>query len=216
MINKPVYFGESQEGSTPMAHTFITSEKTSKVYEHYLDYAIDDWGLARQLCTLLRGVEEHDGVIIRINSPGGRFDIAAQIVNAIRECQGSVVAVLEQECASAATLVFLACSQWQVQPWAEMMIHNASYGAWGKAHEVSSRVRSTDDRMSKVLREVYDGFLSEEEIEDVLKGQDIYLTAEDIESRLESVIEIRSQEDDEYEYVEETDQLSQVPEGSEE
>lgn len=211
---QPVSFETGSRMSSDMPHTFISSEIVSKLYEHYLDYPLEDFDLARQLCTLLRGVEEQDSIVIRINSPGGRFDIAAQIINAIRECKGQVIAVIEQECASAATMIFLACSQWQVQPFAEMMIHNASYGAGGKAHEVSARVRYHDTTFSNILREIYKGFLSEEEIEDVLKGQDIYLTSEEILARLDSVIELRSAEDNED--VEETNQCLQVLADSEE
>lgn len=199
-----------REAGFDSPRTFLVSEISSKVYEHYFDYALEDFELARQLCTLLRGVEEHDTVIIRINSIGGRFDVAAQIINAIKECRGGVVGVIEQECASAATMIFLACNQWQVQPWGEMMIHNASYGAYGKAHEISARVRASDEALPEMFKEIYEGFLSEEEIENVIKGQDIYLTKEQILDRLDSVIEIRSKSTEDTEDVEEADQCVQV------
>lgn len=213
---KPVITEEMEsETSTAsqMPRAFIASEITSKVYEYYLDYGLDDFDVARPLCTLLRGAEEQDTVIIRINCPGGRFDIAAQIMNAIRECRGGVIGVIEQECASAATMIFLACSSWQVQPFGEMMIHNVSYGTVGKGHEVASRVRFNESMFDKVVKVIYEGFLSEEEIENVIRGQDIYLTQEEILDRLDSVIELRTkmqeEEDNEDEptgcEVEETD-----------
>lgn len=181
----------SQDYDQPQ--TFFT-ERSFKIYEHYLDYLLEDFAVARQLCTLLRGVEENDTVVIRINSPGGRFDVAAQIMNAINECAGTVVGVIEQECASSATMIFLSCQQWQVQPWGEMMIHNASYGAVGKSHEVSARVRSAESQMAQVVETIYKDFLTEDEIQEVIKGMDIYLTSDEIVSRLEFLVEKQQEE----------------------
>lgn len=211
---KPVRFGNNDYDQDDNPHTFFT-EKSSKIYEHYLDYALEDPSKARQLCTLLRGVEEHDIVFIRVNSPGGRFDLCAQILNAIRECRAKVVGVIEQECASAATMIFLACDQWQVQPWAEMMIHNASYGVIGKSHEVSARVRASEERMRQVITTEYKGFLEEDEINRVLDGADIYLTADQIVARLEKLAEIRNKESEDEES-EEVSEYLQVSEDSEE
>ncbi|QDP60463.1 MAG: putative capsid assembly protease C [Prokaryotic dsDNA virus sp.] len=216
-----VYFeGNDSGGNALMPRAFVASEITSKVYEYYLDYLLEDFDMARPLCTLLRGAEEHDTVIIRINSGGGRFDIAAQIMNAIRECKGGVVGVIEQECASAATMIFLTCNQWQVQPYGEMMIHNASYGTMGKSHEVASRVKHTESMFREVVKEVYEGFLTEEEIELVLEGKDYHFTQKEILDRLDTVIEVRTKEQEELlneeSELEETDQCPQVCEDSEE
>jgi ATP-dependent protease ClpP protease subunit len=206
--------GEQQEGQP---RTYF-KEVSNKVYEHYLDYDLDDFSIARELCTVLRGVDPEDTVALRINSMGGRFDVATQIINAINECPGTVIGIIEQECASAATMVFLACSQWQVNPWGEMMIHYTSYGTGGKGHEISARVTNSDVFFPKVFREIYEHFLSEEEIVDVIKGQDIYLTQDSIISRLELVAEKRNQEQEggqnEESEVEEADQCVQVPENS--
>lgn len=213
-----VYFeGNDNSGNTLMPRAFVASEITSKVYEYYLDYILEDFDMARPLCTLLRGAEEHDTVIIRINSGGGRFDIAAQIMNAIRECKGGVVGVIEQECASAATMIFLTCNQWQVQPYGEMMIHNASYSAMGKSHEIASRVKHTESMFREVVAEVYEGFLTEDEIELVLEGKDYHFTQKEILDRLDSVIEFRTKkQEEEDEELEEADQRTQVSEDSEE
>lgn len=202
-LNKEI----SPQQVSEVPNTFIVSEIVSRLYEHYLDYAIEDPAETRKLCSFLRGIEESDMLALRINSPGGRFDLAAQIVNAIRECKGRVVGVIEQECASAATLIFLSCDSWEVNPWAEMMIHNATYGAWGKAHEISARVRASDDRMAKVLKEVYSGFLTDSEIEDVIKGQDIYLTSDEISDRLQKMVDM---EKEDASAEQEADQCTQV------
>lgn len=211
------YFSDDGQTDDGQPRTFFT-EKSCKIYDHYLDYVLEDFSVARQLCTLLRGIEPDDTIFIRINSPGGRWDIAAQIINAINECAGTVIGVIEQECASSATLIFLACQQWQVQPWGEMMIHNASYGAVGKSHEVAARVRSAESQTAQVIATLYKDFLTQDEISEVLKGLDIYLTSEEIVSRLELLVKKQKQEEEDYanesDESEEADQCSQVLEDS--
>lgn len=213
---KPVYFGSEEiaegdgQGNDNQPHTFFT-EVSSKLYEHYMDYDLTDFTLARQLCTLLRGVDESDTVVIRINSMGGRFDVAAQIMNAIRESKAQVVGVIEQECASAATMIFLVCDQWLVEPYGEMMIHYASYGAGGKGHEVSARVHSNDKLFPKVFDDVYKHFLSEEEIDNVIKGQDLYLTQDEIVSRLEVKAEHMNSQQEAVEYESEPEAEPEKP-----
>jgi ATP-dependent protease ClpP protease subunit len=214
----PVYFGSATENpQDEEPHTFFT-EVSSKIYEHYMDYDIDDFVKARQLCTLLRGANEEDTVVIRINSGGGRFDIAAQIINAIKECAGTVIGVIEQSCASAATMIFLSCDQWQVQPLGDMMIHYASYGVGGKGNEISSRVDHNNRMLPRVFNTIYKDFLSVQEIENVIRGQDIYLTPDEITARLENVVaNLKSEEEDDgNEELKEAGEYTQVSEDIEE
>lgn len=191
---KPVVFVDgSEEMGDEDIHTFVT-EHSVKKYEHYMDYTIESPSKTRQLCTLLRGIGSKDIIMLRINSDGGRFDLAMEIINAINDCEGTVYGIIEQGCASAATMIFLSCHNWHVHPYAEMMIHSASYGVVGKSHEVVARVFAAQDRIEKAVRCFYKGFLAEEEIELVLNGGDIYLTSEEIFSRLETVAEMRNKQ----------------------
>jgi ATP-dependent protease ClpP protease subunit len=209
MITATKFQVESEQEST--SRTFFT-EKSSKVYEHYLDYEFSDFSQARELCYLLRCAEAEDEVILRINSLGGRFDIAAQIINSIKDCKGLVTGIIEQECASAATMVFLACDKWQVHRWGEMMVHYVSYGASGKGHEIAAKIAHNNKIYPKMMKEIYKDFLTEEEIEDVIRGNDLYLTPIEIEARLKNVVKCLTEEmeDDESQELEETDQFAQV------
>jgi len=90
----------------------------------------------------------------------------------------------------------------------------------GKSHEVASRVKHTESMFREVVKEVYEGFLTEEEIELVLEGKDYHFTQKEILDRLDTVIEVRTKEQEELlneeSELEETDQCPQVCEDSEE
>lgn len=218
LVNNHVLFTDNDSNSSDSCPRTFFTEHSSKVYEHYLDYHLEDSGTARQLCFLLRTMEKDDKMFLRINSLGGRFDIAAQIVNAIKDCKGVVTGVIEQECASAASMIFLSCDQWQVYRWGEMMIHYASYSVGGKSHEITAKVRSHDSLFPKIFSDIYRNFLTEDEIDNIIRGQDMYLTSDAIETRLKNVVKHLTEERDNEgrEELEETSEQVQVSSDSSE
>ena len=46
-------------------------------------------------------------------------------------------------------------------------------------------------RVHKIIRDAYEGLLTEQEIDDVLKGQDYYFDAEELGERLEAYTEFQ-------------------------
>lgn len=82
-------------------------------------------------------------------------------------------------------LFFLSpADQYLVFDTASFMIHESNYGSGGTASNVRRHTEHVDKKNDKFVRSTYKGFLSEEEIEDVLKGVEIYLDAEQIRERL--------------------------------
>ena len=79
-------------------------------------------------------------MLIRINSGGGSLATANMLVNAIRESQAHVHGFIESTCASAATLVYLACHSYSLSEDADMMIHTSSSMYGGKEHEQHSYI----------------------------------------------------------------------------
>jgi ATP-dependent protease ClpP protease subunit len=162
---------------------------TSTLYEYYL---VDDIGEASdyiQLCDVLRSASPNDEILIRINSGGGSLATANMIVNAIRESQAHVHGFIESTCASAATLIYLACHSYSLSEDADMMIHTSSSLYGGKEHEQHSYVTFSRKKIHKMVRDRYAGFLTEKEIENVLNGQDYYFDAEQIADRLDTYTE---------------------------
>ena len=169
----------------------LRKEMTSTLYEYYL---VDDIGEASdyiELVDVLRSASPNDEVIIRINSGGGSLATANMIVNAIRESQAHVHGFIESTCASAATLIYLACHSYSLSEDADMMIHTSSSLYGGKEHEQHSYVTFSRKKIHKMVRDRYAGFLTEKEIENVLNGQDYYFDSEDIAERLESYTEFQ-------------------------
>jgi len=172
-----------------MSNRLLRKEMTSTLYEYYL---VDDIGEASdyiELCDVLRSASPNDEILIRINSGGGSLATANMVVNAIRESQAHVHGFIESTCASAATLIYLACHSYSLSEDADMMIHTSSSLYGGKEHEQHSYVTFSRKKIHKMVRNRYAGFLTEKEIENVLNGQDYYFDSEEIADRLDAYTE---------------------------
>ena len=179
----PIFHNQSQK--------LLRKEMTSTLYEYYLVGEIGDASEYIELCDVLRSANENDQVVIRINSGGGSLATANMVVNAIRESQAHVHGFIESTCASAATLIYLACHSYSLSEDADMMIHTSSSLYGGKEHEQHSYVTFSRKKIHKMVRNRYAGFLTEKEIENVLNGQDYYFDSEEIAERLENYTEFQ-------------------------
>lgn len=160
-------------------------------YDYYLMGAIGDPEDYVDVCHALRSCAPGDEFFLRLNSMGGQVRSGNQLINAINECQGTVIGFIESDCGSMATFLFLACHTWGVSKYAEWFSHTISAGNWGKENETFEASQFLRKQTHKRIREEYKGFLSDEEIESVLKGSDIYLDADQIMDRLENFVEYR-------------------------
>lgn len=140
---------------------------------------------------VFREAREGDRIKVHINSPGGWVSTAQQYVNAIRNTKALVTASLEGECHSAATYIFLACDRWEVNPGVLMLVHNYSGGAYGKGGDLVDNVQANDKWVRNIMADIYEGFLTPEELDNVNKNQDIWMETEEILERLSSVISLR-------------------------
>ena len=132
-----------------------------------------------------------DEFIIRIHSGGGLLGTADVIINAIQNTQARVHGHIESLCGSASTIIFLNCHTYSISPRAEFFVHTASSGTIGKEHENYASIMFDRKRVHKMVREAYEGLLTEEEIDNVLKGQDYYFDADELGERLETYTEFQ-------------------------
>ena len=98
---------------------------------------------------------------------------------------------IESLCGSASTIIFLNCHTYSISPRAEFFVHTASSGTIGKEHENYASIMFDRKRVHKMIRDAYEGLLTEQEIDDVLKGQDYYFDAEELGERLEAYTEFK-------------------------
>lgn len=154
------------------------------LYHFYIITEIDQPEAYLDLINVLKTAEAHDTIFIYLNTPGGSLSTAVQIIGAIRQCAGTVVTCLEGEVCSAGTMIFLSGHRHIISPHSTFMIHNYSHWFGGKGNEVVSYIRYQEQYFRKLARDVYSGFLTDEEIDAVFDGKDFWMDSDEVLRRL--------------------------------
>jgi ATP-dependent protease ClpP protease subunit len=180
--NNSEEFGVSEEN-----FFFINSgEIRIPYFRIYLD-SVESSSCAK-LCDMLRSVSEGSRVLLYLNNPGGDLFNTMQIVNAMNDCPGEVIAIADGKVISAGSIIFLAADKFIVKDNAFMMCHYYSGGVFGKGHEMQSQLAFYEQINKEFMQKSYKGFLSDEEFERLTKGEDFWLNKSQIEERLINMV----------------------------
>jgi ATP-dependent protease ClpP protease subunit len=169
---------------------FSTTNQSEKVSIYLSDSISGPEDYTEEL-QVLKEAKETDVIYIYINNGGGQVGTALQIVNNILNCKATVIGCIEGECHSAASYIFLACDEWEVNPHSLMLIHNYSAGHYGKGSDLIQATQKTHDWILSIMKDIYIPFLSEDELS-LVENKDMWLLTEEIESRLDRVREHRA------------------------
>lgn len=138
---------------------------------------------------IYRNASPNDIVRVRINSVGGYISTLIQLVNSIKQCQATVITVLESEAMSAAGALFLQGDNFIVGEHATLMIHEPSGGNWDYHSKSKKYYEYHNQHSERVFKDYYKGFLTEDEIQSVLDGNDMWLDSDEITRRLQENME---------------------------
>ena len=174
------------KGATTQAKDRFTNKPIGHVHEFYLSGEIESAEEYIEWFDTIRHAGETDIVKIYINSPGGDLFTAIQFMRVLAETSATVVASVEGACMSAATMIFLCAENFEVTPHSMFMFHNYSGGTFGKGGEMIDQLQHERSWSGKLLREVYAGFLTEEEITAMLDNKDLWMDGTDVIKRLEN------------------------------
>jgi len=154
------------------------------IYHFYITDEIEDPEPYLDLINTLKIAEEHDTIYIYLNTPGGSLDTAMQIISSIKQSRANTITSIEGTCASAGTLIFLSGDSFIINAHSTFMVHGYSHFVGGKGHEVKARVQYTEEFFSQIANDFYKDILMPSEIEEVLKGKDIWLDSNKLIERL--------------------------------
>ena len=141
-----------------------------------------------QICKALNTATENDQFVFHINSPGGDLWTAIQIIHAIATSPAVCTASIEGICASAATMICIACEGWEASQLSCFMVHAPTMGMYGKFNEIMTQTSFDKTYHENLFRKVYKDFLTEDEIQQCLSGKDYWFTADETIERLQHVL----------------------------
>lgn len=174
----------TNENVTTVPFTVSAKQHVSTEYNVFIHGDITDPADFIDALHVLSYAEENDVVVIHINSGGGSLDATDSFLDAIASCEARVVGKVTGVCASAATLILLACDEFYISPNAVLMVHAASYGYGGKDGDVADYVDFTSKQLDKLMKESYGKMFTEEEYQQMKIGRNFWMTPEEFVERV--------------------------------
>jgi len=162
-------------------------KSAAKLYEFYLSGDIGSPEEYIEWFDVIRNATSSDTIRIYINSAGGDLYTTLQFLRVMGETQAEIITSVEGACMSAATMIFLSGHVHEVTPHSLFLFHNYSAGTFGKGGEMYDQVQFERRWSENFMVEVYKDFLTEDEIKSMLNNKDIWLSSEEVISRLEVI-----------------------------
>lgn len=158
----------------------VYSEKHSfDVYRVFIDEEITNPSKYRHVINVLEGASEDDIIEFRLNTIGGQLFAALPMYNGILNTEAKTRAIIDGPVISAGTFLALACDSVIVMKNTTMMCHAATWGAWGDMKTVRDQVDFQFKYTSKLNQDIYEGFLTEEEIDKMVEHSKEYWMQDD-------------------------------------
>jgi ATP-dependent Clp protease protease subunit len=191
-INKEMGIFDGVLGGSDEKDMFSSSVGTR--YDYYLSGSITTPENYTDMFQQIRNATSNDTINLHINSPGGSLATALQFFRCLGETGATIVASIEGECMSAATIIMMQADAYLISPHSMFMFHNYSGGVFGKGGEMMDQLEFERDWSTNLLHDVYKDFLTEDEVNTILDNRDIWLTSDEVSDRLKSRAEIISKE----------------------
>ena len=163
---------------------------TKKEYIINIDTPIEDACNYRQALHILRTATENDTIKVVLNTPGGFLTTAIAIANGLLHTKAKTTAEIVEAC-SAGMVVALSCDELSIVNHGYVMLHTLSGGAIGKQSDMKAQGDFLDAFAENLAKTVYQGFLTNAEIKNLLCGTEIWLDKKAVESRLRSWVPMR-------------------------
>lgn len=135
-----------------------------------------------------------DIITIHINSPGGYLDTGIQLYGALISSKATIKVLVEGGCCSAATMVMMAADELYIDANAYFMFHAYTGGRVGKFNSLQEDAKFQEKWFPAISKEIYQDFLTETELNDLLSGKDFWLDATDVQTRYERLMKRRQLE----------------------
>jgi ATP-dependent protease ClpP protease subunit len=164
-------------------------KNSSRLLEFYLSGPIQEPEFYISWFDDIRNANPNDEVVIYINSPGGHLETAIQFLRVMSDSQAKITCSVEGSCMSAATIILLAADAYEITPHSLFMFHNYSSGMFGKGGEMYDQAVFERQWSKDFLNDVYQGFLTDTEIAQILDNKDIWLSAVQVGNRLTKMAE---------------------------
>jgi ATP-dependent protease ClpP protease subunit len=159
-------------------------------YKYARLYLIDELGEAPiyiNTIDKLRTLTSADVIEVIITSYGGMLDTMTLLRASLLSTGAKIIVNVPNVAMSAATMFFDIADEVIINAQATVMIHEYSAGIVGKGQELKAQ-QEFYARTSRILSDtVYKDFLTDEEINNIHRGEDLYFTGKEWADRIDAI-----------------------------
>jgi ATP-dependent protease ClpP protease subunit len=160
------------------------------IYDVFFDSEISSPSFYRDLTYFLEIAKKEDVFLFHINTMGGDLLTAIQLFNNIQNTNAITIADI-YVAFSAGSMIAMACDKVIINKFALMMIHSFIVnGISGSITEINPYINFLNNQNSYLLKEIYKGFLSKTEIQEIENNKVLWLEEKEIKKRFEKMNKI--------------------------
>jgi ATP-dependent protease ClpP protease subunit len=176
-INKPTksFYGYDE----PKEYNVGFIPHKSGTYRIEIDTQIDEVSQFSTAIQVLNIAEKDDDVEIHLQCNGGNVDACGAFLHAMNKCEADIHIIASGGCHSAATHILLQADSFELADNFNSLIHNGSAGAYGNINEYHAKSDFDKDFLMTHYWNIYEGFLSRKEFEDMMDGKNIWIGAQE-------------------------------------
>ena len=187
-MDEESYSDEDEMEQDNVPYHFYEHVNVSRTYVYYICGSVKDPHYYIDMVHRITMAGPQDVVYIHLNTQGGNISTGIQIINAMQNSAAKIITVLESEAHSLGTLLFLAGDEYIVNDNCRMMFHNFSSAIFGKGNELTAQLQSTVKWFNKICKQLYHPFLTDDEMEKMVRGEDLWFDSDDIKKRLNKIV----------------------------
>jgi len=176
---------DTQEEYKSFRTESIGTRHIIKMYDEFFDPTA-----YLELVDIIQKANKGDEIIFDIASGGGDFEGFLVLHSALMNTKAKTIARVTSAC-SAATMLMLSCDVVIMEPLSYIMIHAYSSGSVGKKQELKAKAEFDNKYFLDVMNTLYSPFLTEDELDKVDSGSDIWMTKDEVQDRLKTWVPIR-------------------------
>lgn len=140
---------------------------------------IDNFDDFKDLIAAFQEAQEGDGIMLKLNCPGGRVDVGMMIVQAMQESKATIVCNVVAPCYSMGSLIAIAGDYTVMKKHTFLMFHTYFAGYGGKSGDMIKQLAYDDEYTKAVMHDICTPFLTKRELNILHKGDDLYIKADD-------------------------------------
>lgn len=153
-----------------------------------------------QLEAILDATENDVVEVYCLGCPGGSADSIIMLLNALAQTPAHTVTILEGHNASAASMPMMVTDEVRIGMYSSVMFHNVAGGVGGNMTNTAEAAKFYEQHYNGFFADLYNKFFSPEELTLIQNGREIYLSAEEIQERLERRAKLLQEAAEEEEY----------------